>query len=388
MISKYSQLCPVYFGPGAIGKAGELAKAAGCRKALVVTDETIDRCGFPDKVIASLEASGIECQKYSKVGMDAPDYCVNEGAKVAKDFGADIIVAVGGGSCLDAAKAMTIVAANYDSVRIEDFFDLAPGTVITKNPPLKNMMIPTTSGTGSESTFVAVVSDTKKHRKCGCFIPPQISIVDPELTLGLNAEITAFTAMDAFSHCSEALASKLMNPHSDLLALNAIERIVKWAPVAIKEPRNLEARENLALASNFAGKAFNDATVNIGHAMAHSLGAMFHIPHGIACALVTPAVLERTASSRPEEFRKVASWIGDDLSGVEDSKLGEAVAQSVRSFIRRLGIKSLKEMGYTREQIVSCSEYAVTEGMRFACLVKIPDSDIPQMFGRVYDCYQ
>ena len=162
---------------------------------------------------------------------------------------------------MDAAKAGHWLQQIYQTAGF-NFFDKR---FCRKESPLKNIMIPTTSGTGSESTFIAVVTDTAKHRKCGCFISPQIAIVDPELTLGLSAEITAYTAMDAFSHSTEAIASKGMNPHSDLLALNAIERIIKWAPVAISEPDNLIARENLALASNFAGKAFNDATVNIRH---------------------------------------------------------------------------------------------------------------------------
>lgn len=388
MISRYSQLCPVTYGPGSICKAGELAKSVGCSRALVVTDKTVDALGYPDKVIGFLEDAGVKCVKYATVGMDAPDYCVNEGAAVASSFKADIVVAIGGGSCLDAGKAMAMVASNCPKVRIQDFFDLRPGQGLPVNPPLKILLIPTTSGTGSESTFVAVVSDTEKHRKCGCFVSPNISIVDPTLTIGLNAEITAYTAMDAFSHSSEAIASKGMNPHSDLLAMNALERIIKWAPVAIKDAFNAEARENLAIASNFAGKAFNDATVNIGHAMAHSLGANYHIPHGVACALVTPAVLERTASSRFEQFKKVSSLLGVDVSNVNEGNIGLVIADAVRQFIRKLGIKSLKEMGYSREQIISCADYARTEGMRFACLVSIPDSDIEGMFARVYDCYQ
>lgn len=386
MTSHYSQLCDVYFGRGAITEAGSLASRAGFSRVLVVTDKGVDNTGAPDRAIDSLRAKGIECLKYADVEMDAPDYCVNEGGRIAKEFNADAVVAVGGGSCLDAAKAISLVASNLPGFKIQDVFDCAPGSY-KLNPPLKNMMIPTTSGTGSESTFVAVVSDTTKHRKCGCFISPQISIIDPELTLGLNAKITAYTAMDAFSHSSEALASKGMNPHSDLLAIDAIRRIVKWAPVAVKEPNNIEARENLAIASNFAGKAFNDSSVNIGHAMAHSLGAMFHIPHGVACALVTPAVLERTASSRPEQFRTVLGYFGVEAPK-NDSDINSVLADAVRTFIRKLGIPSLKALGLSREQAVSCAAYARTEGMRFACLVDIPDDSIEGMFGRVYDCYQ
>jgi alcohol dehydrogenase class IV len=381
-------LCDVYYGPSVISKAGELAKATGAKKALVVTDSTVDSTGHPDRVIKYLEDAGISCKKFADIEMDAPDYVVNKGAKNAYDFAADIVVAVGGGSCLDAAKAITLVAANLPDCRIQDFFDKTPDSIIVKNPPLKNIMIPTTSGTGSESTFVAVVTDTAKHRKCGCFISPQIAIVDPELTLGLSAEITAYTAMDAFSHSTEAIASKGMNPHSDLLALNAIERIIKWAPVAISEPDNLIARENLALASNFAGKAFNDATVNIGHAMAHSLGACYHVPHGIACALVTPAVIEKTAFSRPDEFRKIASYFGIDSSRVSDIEIGKVVADAVRQFCHRIRIPTLKQLGFTLEQIISCTEYVKTEGMRFACLANIPDDDIVGMFERTYNEYQ
>lgn len=383
---RYSQLCPVHFGTGAIRDVPEIAKELGIKTALIVTDMTVQSTGHPDRVMGFLTEAGIRAVVFSDVEMDAPDYCVNAGAELASAVGADGVIAIGGGSCLDAAKAISFVAANFSKIKIQDVFDTPPRSM-ELNPPLKNIMIPTTSGTGSEVTIVAVVSDTEKRRKCGCLIPPNVAIVDPELTVGLAPLITAYTAMDAFSHCTEALASKGNNPHSDLLALNAIKRILNWVPVAVSDSNNLEAREQLAIASNFAGKAFNDSMVHIGHALAHGLGSQHHVPHGIACALVTPIVLEYTAISRPNIFRELAALLGIE-EFVSDENLGKALGDAVRAFIKEIGIPSLQQLGISREDTIACANYARTEDMRFAGLIEIPDEELEQMLAKAYDNYK
>ncbi|MCR4436606.1 MAG: iron-containing alcohol dehydrogenase [Clostridiales bacterium] len=388
MVSKYSQLCPVTFGAGAIDTVGQTAKELGMTKVLVVTDKAIAAVGHPKKAIDSLKESGIESVLFDGVEMDAPDYTVVAGTELGRKEAVDGVVGIGGGSCLDTAKAISLFINNCDRMTIQELIRFNPSSPVTPAPGLKNIMVPTTSGTGSEVTFVAVITDTQAHFKAGCIVFPSAAIVDPTLTLGLKPLITVYTGMDAFSHCNEALCSLSTNPHSDTLALNAIERIVKWLPVAVEDPNNLEARENLAIASNFGGKAFQDSTVSVGHAIAHALGANLHVPHGVACAIITPLVIEHVAVARPEIYRKIGEIMGLDLSACDGDQIGRQVADAVRAMIKKLGIPSLKEQGFTRQQVLACADYARSEGLRNFCCVPVSDEKIDEMLAKAYDGYQ
>ena len=388
MACKYTQICPVTFGAGAIETIGEEGKRLSLKKVILVTDAGVKETGMVKRVEEILEKAGIQVCLFDKVEMDAPDYTITEGAKLGKEERVDGVVGFGGGSSLDSAKAIASLIPNLEQADINALIRFQPEKPVVLKAPLPNIMVPTTSGTGSEVTCVAVIGDTERRKKAGCLVFPNAAIVDPELTLGLAPEITAYTGMDAFSHASEALASVGINPHSDLLALDAIRRIVEWLPVAVKEPENYTARENLALASNFAGKAFQDSTVNVGHSIAHALGAAYHIPHGIGCALATPVVLERVASSRPEIFFQVAEYLGVPTKGVEETHLGKDLADAMRAFIYKIGIPSLKKLGIAKEQCLACTEEVIGDGMRRACLVPLSEEDIQAMMADLYDKYE
>lgn len=380
MIRRYGQLCTVAYGAGAINSTGEIAKELGFTKVMIVTGKHAEALGYCQKVIDSLKKVNIETVVFDDVKMDAPDYIVEAGGNIAKKEKVDGIIGIGGGSALDTTKGIACFAAN--NITVDDMIHNGP----MKNPPVRFILIPTTSGTGSESTFVAVITDTKSHEKLGCPSIPSFSILDPELTLSLPKDTTVYTAMDAFSHCTESLTSMQPNPHSDLLAYDAIERIVKWLPVACKELDNYKARDNLALASNFAGKSFNDSTVHVGHAIAHSLGAKFHIAHGIGCALVTPVVIELTASAFPEKIKKVGEILGITIDS--EDVIGKTVADAVRKFMKSLGVPSCKELGITREDILSCTEYVQKEPLRNFGGVTVTDEMILGLLGQIYDGYQ
>jgi alcohol dehydrogenase len=387
-ISKYGQLCPVTFGNGAIQQIGEGVKNAGIKKVLVVTDPGIVAAGHTQTALDSLEAAGVATVVYDRAETDAPDYTIADAARIGKDAKVEAVVGVGGGSVLDTAKGVAAYIPIMDTYTITEYVRNSFAKFGEFKPALPTVMIPTTAGTGSEVTQIAVITDTKSHIKQGCLVFPNISIVDPALTVTADAITTAFTGMDAFSHANEALTSTGMNPHSDLLAMNAMERIITWLPIAVKEPENLEARTNLALASNFAGKAFADALVHVGHAMAHALGAMYHIPHGIGCALVTPVVMEHCADIRPGEFARIGRMLGAETDGLEGKTLALAVADGLRTFVRKIGIPSMKEQGFTRQQTIDAAKYVLNEGMRLGCYRQIPDTEIPQMMADVYDKYQ
>lgn len=388
MASRYTQIAPVTFGAGALATLGDAVKGFGAKKVMVVSDPGVVASGITARAVSILEDAGIEAVVFDGVEMDAPDYTITKGAELAVKEGVQLVVGVGGGSSLDSAKAIGLLATNLaQGATVYDIIRFNPAAPFKANPALPNVMVPTTSGTGSEVTFIAVVGDTEQHVKRGCIVFPGAAIVDPELTLGLAPAVTAYTGMDAFSHASEALASVGINPHSDLLALSAIERIINYLPVAIADPMNLKAREELAIASNFAGKAFQDSTVNVGHTIAHVIGAAHHIPHGVGCALATPVVEEKVASSRPEIFAKIACWLGADVAA-DDPQLGTKLADALRAFEKKIGIPSLKDQGLTREQCMALVPAVIADGMRRACSVALSEDDLADMMAKLYDLYQ
>ena len=352
MVSRYHQLCPVTYGPGAVASSGEVCKQMGLEKVLLVTDPAVLKLGHTQKVMDSLTAAGVAYQVFDHIETDAPDYTVAEGAELARTFGAQGVLSIGGGSTLDTGKGIAAFAVNGKTM--DEFLDISVPP--SPGPQLPVISVPTTAGTGSENTIVAVITNTKTHWKCGVFAPPAAAIVDPELTLTVPADITAYTGMDAFSHCSEVLSSAFVaNPHSDTLAYDGLERIARWLPVAVKEPDNLEARDNLAIASNYAGIAFADAAVHLGHAMAHAMGAHYHIPHGIACAWVTPVIIEYMADACPAKFERMGRILGANLSGHVDT-LGKEVGDAVRALSKTVGIPSCSAFQLTCASLTSCTD--------------------------------
>lgn len=386
MVGRYSQLSPVAFGADAVDTTGEVAKELGLQKVLVVTDVNVEKMGHAKKVLDSLSAAAVDFVVFNECEMDAPDYIVQKGADLAKAQKVDGVIGIGGGSVLDSAKAISLLATN--DVSVAELLDGARNMTPQANGPLKLIMIPTTSGTGSESTIIAVISDTVKHEKIGAMVPPSFAIVDPKLTLGMPKDITVYTGMDALSHVCEALTSIQPNPHADLLAYDAIRRIFKWLPVAVSDPMDLEARENLALASNHAGIAFNDAMVHLGHAIAHSMGATFHVPHGIACALVIPVIIELVAPVYPDKVKEIGACMGLGVESDDPVKIGLVVANHLRAFQKELGVPTLEDLNISREGILGCTSYVANEGLRFLCPVEPTDQVITASLAKMYDGYQ
>lgn len=381
MSCSYNILAPVTFGSGSVSESGQICARLGTKKALVVTEKALAALGLVKKVTDSLDASGIEYTVFDGVEQDAPDYVVDEGAKTAKTMDADTVIGVGGGSSLDTAKAISCLAAS--GLTIDEF--LIPGPPVD-HPKLITVMIPTTFGTGSESTQIAVVHNTKTHYKTGVGVVPHAAIIDPALTLGLPKGITVYTGMDAFSHAVEALCSNMgENPHSDLLAYDALERIIKWLPVAVEDLNNLEARENLAIASNFAGIAFADSIVNLGHAMAHAIGSGFHIAHGIACAWVTPVVIEFMSTACGDKYRRVAQSMGIDVSSDSPAEVGKKCAKWVADFMKKLGVPTSTSLGMTKEDFLTCVDYLKNEGMTNFGKRVPTEEELPMLLEAVYN---
>ena len=342
MITSFSRTVPVLFGPGASLRTGLKVKQSGVQKVLCVYDQGIKKAGIADKIIDNLEAAGLQVVFFDNVQADPSSSMINRAAEMAHTEKVYGIVGLGGGSSMDTAKAINVLLTNPPPINL---YYVGAGN---EHKPGKTLvLVPTTAGTGSEVTPISVVSDTATNSKKGVIGPgatATLAIVDPELLLGLPPQITASTGMDAFSHAAEALTSEGMNPMSDLLAEKAISLIVENLGRAVKDDGDLDARTYLSFAALIAGMAFSDSLTHWGHAIAHTIGAHFHVTHGVGCAVALPAVVEYVADAVPGKERRIALAMGlslpDDLSPAE---LGLAVADAIRHLNREVGVPGLKD---------------------------------------------
>ncbi|MGI9953134.1 iron-containing alcohol dehydrogenase [Moorellaceae bacterium AZ2] len=349
MVSYITRTSPILFGVGAIEQVGERVKGLGCKKVMLVTDGGLKSAGVVDEVVKHLTSAGLGVVQYDKVPSDAPDYAIEEGASIARAEGVDGIVGVGGGSVLDTAKAVNVLLTNPPP--ITDYY----GVNVGKNPGKVLVLAPTTSGTGSEVTAISVVSDSRNNKKGGVighYCTATLAIVDPALTVKLPPALTAGTGMDAFSHAAEALTSGFANPISDIFAERAIQLITKYLPIAVENGSDITARTNMALASLIAGIAFNDALPHFGHAIAHTMGARFHVHHGTACALAIAPVIAHVAALLPDKVRIIGRAMGLDLKDdMPAEELGQQVAAAIKSFSAKVGIPGLKQLNLEKSAV-------------------------------------
>lgn len=380
-ISRYAQLCPIIYGIGSASLLGEEVKKLGCSKVLVVSDENVSKIEFYEKCKKSLLDAGIELVEFDEVLPDPPDYIVNRGGEIARTEKIGAIVAIGGGSVMDAAKAINILINNPPP--INQYF----GNPAYK-PGVPVVMVVTTAGTGSESTIVAVITDTANGVKNSVLGAATLGILDPEATVTLTSEDTAHTGMDALAHAAEAITAKLPNPKSELLASDAIKKIMKYLPMAFEDGTNMEARGNLLLASNFAGIAFNDALVHLGHAIAHSIGAKFHVTHGEACALALPEVMKYAAEIDASKVKVVGEAMGISFVGNESSEeIGEIVAEAIRKFSKSMKIKSLKQLGISKEDLLNTADMIFKDPCYLFVPRELDREEVIKILENMYENY-
>jgi 1,3-propanediol dehydrogenase len=308
---------------------------------------------------------------------------VDAAGALALAEGADCLVGLGGGSSMDTAKAAAIYL--HDPGPVRRYIRQVPPFVDTKPPVI---LVPTTAGTGSECTIVAIVSLPDRNVKWSAFVNTTLAIVDPELTVSLPKYETANSGLDALAHAAEAMTVKAWNYHSDLFGEAAIRKICRNLYTAWSEPDNLEARTEMSLAANWAGLAFNDPITHIGHAMADALSCRFHTPHGLGCALALPEALALVAPVVPERLRVIAGAMGLPLTGREDgAALGRLVADGVRAMMRRMEVKSLREMGYSRQAITALAPDVVANHLSDFCPVAVTEEVAVRALGAMYDTY-
>lgn len=383
MYCQYSQQAPIIFGCGAITVLGEKVKELGCKKVMLAYEAGIEAAGIVEKAADSLKKSGIGYVTFNGVRSDPTDEVVDMGAAVALAAGADCVVGLGGGSSMDTAKAVSILLTNPGPAR--KYIQAKPIYVDTKVPVI---LIPTTAGTGSEVTRVAIISLPDLNAKWSVFVNINLAIVDPELTLSLPKTETANTGLDAFSHAAEAMTCINWNHHSNIVGEAAIKKIAKNLVVCYNEPGNLEARTEMALAANLAGLAFNDPITHVGHAIADAFSCYFHTPHGLGCALALPETMAFVAPAMEKHMRVIAAAMGIDLTGNESGEeVGRLVAEDIRAMMRAMNMKSLKEMGFTRQQVIDLAQHVVNNHLSSYCPVEVTEKRAAELLARVYDSY-
>jgi alcohol dehydrogenase len=336
----------IQFGYDVSAQTGELIRALGVTRVLLVTDPGIRAAGICGQIEATLAASGITFEIYDQVSPNPRDYECLAAAELARDTGAEAIVAVGGGSPIDLAKAAAGLATNAGTVL--DW--VAPRAFV--EPPLPLIAVPTTSGTGSEVTRSSVINDTNRQIKVSLrdwAIAPRIAIVDPELTLGLPPLLTASTGMDALTHAIEAYTCNLATPISDGLALHAMRLIGPNLPIAVADGANRVAREQMMLGSTIAGMAFSNSDVAAVHCIAEALGGRYDTPHGIANSTFLPWIFAHDAPADPQRHADVAVALGIATEDDEPSYAAEQASRFLVDLGRTIGIPRFRELAGIQE---------------------------------------
>ena len=318
-----------YHGSGAIQDIATEAKAHGFKKALVCSDPDLIKFGVTAKVTDILDKNGLEYELYSEIKPNPTIDNVKHGVETFKKSGADYLIAIGGGSSMDTSKAIGIIIANPEFEDVRSLEGVAP----TKKPCVPIIAVPTTAGTAAEVTINYVITDVERKRKFVCVDPhdmPIIAIVDPDMMSSMPKGLTASTGMDALTHAIEGYTTKAAWEMTDMFHLKAIEIIARSLRSAVANEK--EGREGMALGEYIAGMGFSNVGLGIAHSMAHTLGAVYDTPHGVACAMMLPIVMEYNADCTGEKYREIARAMGvkgvDDMSVEEYRKAAiDAVAQ-------------------------------------------------------------
>jgi len=371
----------VQFGCGVAKRTGQVAKDLGAKKVFFVYDKGVKAAGLVDVVLSSLKEAGLEILEYDGVLPNPPETIVEEAAKLAKDFQADVMVALGGGSSIDCAKAINILQTNPSPINQYD------GINMVKNPTKPLIAIPTTSGTASEVTGFSIVTDTVEKRKMcigGQFVGATMALADPEMTVGMPPAITAATGMDALTHAIEAYVSKAAMVPTDLFALKAIELIYGSLEKAATNGKDLEARTNMLLGSMLAGYAFNSAVLGLVHGIAHPLSAHCHLPHGVANAIGLPFVVEFNGIAVPEKTKDIALAMGLDVAGKSPEEVVAVTVKAIKEMSENLKIPKLSELDVPKDLFGRLADDALREAATMFNPRDVTKEDVLQILEKAY----
>ncbi len=368
-----------YFGPGAIKEIVTEIKGRGCKKIMVVTDKDLIKFKVATKVTELLAANGIDFEIYDNVKANPTIENVQSGVEFCKKCGADIIVAIGGGSAIDTSKAIAIIMTNPEFADVRSLEGVAP----TKNKCLPIIAVSTTSGTAAEVTINYVITDVEKNRKFVCVDPkdiPVVAVVDSEMCASMPPKLCAATGMDALVHAIEGYITKGAWELTDMVHLKAIEIISKNLRRSVKgDPIG---REQMALGQYIAGMGFSNVGLGIDHSMAHPLSAVYDIPHGTACAILLAPVLKFNAPATGERYREIARAMGvENVDAMDQETYRQAAIDAVAKLSTDVGIPTkLSELGVKEKDIDFLAESALAD----ACTPGNPRDVTKEQIAEIY----
>lgn len=332
----------VIVGAGSTDKTGEKLKELGVTKVLCVFDQNIRKFGVADKIIANIKEAGIQVVEFDKVLPDPPAAQVDEAGELGRKEGVDGVLGIGGGSCLDAAKATNLLLTNPGS--IVDYF----GFGIPSKPGKPVVLISTTAGTGADISVIAAITDPRNGEKAvllGPAVVPTLAIVDPLLTVSVPPSLTASTGVDTLMHAIESYTSGLATPMTDIVALEAISLAGRSIKTAVKDGSNIEARTNMSFACTLAGMAITQSFTHMGHAIATPMGARYHIAHGTSVATLIALNIDYVAEIMPEKTLKIGQALGLNIAaGLSAKEVGKIISDYLRNLTRELGLPSMKDL--------------------------------------------
>ena len=363
-----------HFGAGVVKKVGELAKAEGAKKALIITDSFIAQSDIRKKIEESLSKAGIAVEVFDGVTPNPTTACVDAGSDFAAKSDADILIAVGGGSSMDTAKGVSLGAKNPQRGIGLDY------QTQFEKPGLPIIAIPTTAGTGSEVNAFGVITDEATHVRFyvgHSSALAKAAILDPELTLGLPPKATAATGMVAMIHAVESYLSIRNNPYSDGIALQTIELVMKNLLTAYKDGSNLEARANMLLASHIVGVGFSHTGLGLVHGIGHSLGGHFNVPHGVALCTVLDQVLRFNLPVRQPRLAKIAQALGVADTAKSEAENADKAIKSLVDLAKAVGLGTrLSDHGITEADLPLLAKTAVEDAVTLNNPIKPTEQDV------------
>lgn len=374
----------VQFGIGITDQLGKTIKDMGFKKVFIATDGFLSKSFIMGKVIAALEKEEVAYTIFNELNSEPTVTQIDTASDRLKASGSDVVLAVGGGSPTDAAKAMCVLQTHEGS--IADY--LFGGTKNVVNPTMPLLCIPTTAGTGSEMTGVAVVSDEARGVKVSVsheYITPKLAVIDPALHLGMPNFISATTGMDALTHAIESYVSLNAEPISDALGIYAIKMIGQNLRKVIEDGQDIEARANMAIASTIAGVAFTNGGLGVVHGIAQSMGAVAHVAHGVANGLILPYAMKKNVSGNYEKFKDIAVALGEDVTGLT---LEEAAGKSVDAVFQLAESISipmkLSDVKITKEMFPQIIKDTMAYRLLAINPVKISEKDVEEILNEAF----
>lgn len=365
-------------GIGCLEAAAETIHKMGYIKALIVCGQVLSKQGVVSRVQEILSNYHIDSVVYSGTLPNPTTHNVSEGVEILKNHQCDCVVSLGGGSPHDCAKGIALVATNGGDIRDYEGVDKA------NCPQLPLIAINTTAGTASEMTRFCIITDTERHVKMAIidkYVTPIMSVNDPTLMLGMPPSLTAATGMDALTHAIEAYVSTQATPITDACALKAITMINQSLRKVVANSSNLAARENMAYAQFLAGMAFNNASLGYVHAMAHQLGGLYDLPHGVCNAVLLPYVQEFNAQASAARLRDIAEAMGEDTKGMTDQEGADACVRAIRRLSEDVGIPSgLRELNVREEDFPLLAANTLRDACALTNPVQASCQDIVALF--------